>query len=68
MQGIEFIPCTSCEEDITDKCDHMYLCQNCDTKHRLCCDCYNDLIDSGEIKDVDVDMNEIRPEMLKKWT
>ena len=67
LQGVVIEQCTYCEEDIVDKCGHAVLCPNCDLQHRLCCLCYGDLIETGQIQDFDMEMDEMHPSMVEKW-
>ncbi len=67
MIGVTIDQCTYCEEDITDECKHVVLCPNCDVQHRICCPCYEELSDTGQLQDFDMEMDEMHPLMVNKW-
>ena len=59
--------CECCNEFFERGTGHLCMCPHCEKKHKICNECYLQGKAEGNIVDKDFDLEDIMPEMKRKW-
>ena len=61
-----YLQCFCCKHDFRKGTGHLCLCPECEDKHPLCDECYQDLKKRGKIKDTKYKQTDIDPNLKNK--